>query len=134
MDNKESGNEEMIFAFNDKNQIVMFKAPEILYIEEGNKFFIVRTFESSTKCVFPSFDIFEIMEKLEYFRFVNSGLMANMNQIRAYDTNNNTLYFNEEIKINAVSASIKYIANNISQANNKAQQTKFLNKILPFMT
>src|SRR5690242_8024180 len=89
-----SGNEEMIFAFNDKNQMVMFKAPDILYIEEGNKFFTVRTFDSTITCVFPSFDIFEFMEKLEYFRFVNNGLMANMNQIRAYDTSNNTLYFN----------------------------------------
>jgi DNA-binding LytR/AlgR family response regulator len=129
-----SGNEEMIFAFNDKNQIVMFKAPDILYIEEGNKYFTVRTFDSMTTCVFPSYDIFEMLEKLEYFRFVNNGLMANMNQIRAYDTSNNTVYFNEEIKINAVGASIKYITNNVSQANFRNKQTKFLSKILPTMS
>jgi DNA-binding LytR/AlgR family response regulator len=130
-----SGNDEMIFAFNEKKQIVMFKAPDILYVEEGKKkIYTVRTFEKSTVCSFPAYDIFELLAKRPYFRFVNNRLMANMNHIRAYDSNHNTLFFNEEIKINAVTASIKYIANNVSHAANKSKQTNFFGKLWQYLT
>jgi DNA-binding LytR/AlgR family response regulator len=128
------GNDEMIFAFNEKKQIVMFKAPDILYVEEGKKkTYTVRTFDKSTICSFPSYDIFELLGKRSYFRFVNNSLMANMNQISTYDPNNNTIYFNNEIKINAVSASLRYIAKNVSHAKNKSKQTNFIGKLLQFL-
>lgn len=125
-------NDEMIFAFNEKQQIVMFRAPDILYIEEGKNYFTVRTFQKSTHCSFPSYDIFELLDKHINFRFVNNGLMANMNLISAYDPNNNTMFFNEDIRINAVSASIKYVANNVAHAIDESKLTKSA-KLFPFM-
>jgi DNA-binding LytR/AlgR family response regulator len=130
-----SGNDEMIFALNEKKQIVMFKAPDILYVEEGKKKnYTVRTIDKSTICSFPSYDIFELLAKRSYFRFVNNSLMANMNRISTYDSNNNTIFFNKEIKINAVSASIKYIANNVLHAENKSKQTNFFGKLLQYLS
>jgi hypothetical protein len=60
--------------------------------------------------------------------------MANINQVRTYDSNKNTLYFNKEIKINAVSTAIKYIANNVSHAHSLNKQTNFLGKLLKLIS
>jgi DNA-binding LytR/AlgR family response regulator len=131
-----SYSDKALIVTTDENEMRLLPFQDILYVSSIKKeLHEIRTSNESIKYYF-SYDIIEYLEELEQeeFKAINSGVVINMQKIKAYEEYTKKVFFNESdlsVFVYATNKTINHIVSRLGKSKNLSNES-VLKEILSY--